>query len=242
MRVSLFVTCLGDSFYPDVALSVVKVLRRQGIEVDFPEAQVCCGQPGFNSGHHREALVVASGLVKAFAGAELIVTPSGSCASMVRHYYPRLFPDDHPLKPQADAFAKNVYEFSEFMTEVLGVESVGARLPGVATYHHSCHMSRGLGVTEAPVKLLKHVKGLKLVDLPYSQDCCGFGGTFAIKLKDISEAMVDEKVRHIQETGADFLIGSDMACLMNIAGRMHRLGMDIKALHVAQVLDPEVIA
>lgn len=236
MKASLFITCLADVFYPNVGMSVVEVLRRYGAEVDFPMEQTCCGQPAYNSGYHKEAKEAAKQCIEAFEASQYVVTPSGSCAAMVRHYYPELFKDDEIWNSRAESLAKKTYEFSEFLVQVLKVELDPTRLHAKATYHHSCHMSRGLGLKEEPGQLLSTVEGLQMEELPYCNDCCGFGGTFATKMSDISEKMVDDKIRHIESTGAEILIGSDMGCLMNIGGRMGRNGKDIKVMHVAEVL------
>ncbi|MBP1935066.1 (Fe-S)-binding protein [Ammoniphilus resinae] len=236
MKVSLFITCLADVFYPKVGMNVVEVLRSYGVEVDFPQDQTCCGQPAFNSGYHKEARESARQLIKAFADSPMVVTPSGSCASMIRHYYPDLFKDEPEWKERAIELADKTYEFSEFLVHVLKVEDIEAKFPAHATYHHSCHMSRGLGLKGEPIKLLGQVEDLEMEDLPYCNDCCGFGGTFAAKMSDISEKMVDEKIKNIETTGADVLIGSDMGCLMNIGGRLRRLGKEVRVMHVAEVL------
>lgn len=237
MKASLFITCLADTFFPEVGESVVRVLRRFGVEVDFPPEQTCCGQPAFNTGYEREAAQVAAGLIRAFEGSEYVVAPSGSCAAMCRRYYPLLFKDDPTMLARVEAFNKKLYEFSEFLIHVLKVDDPGVEFRARATYHSSCHMMRGLGVREEPLRLLRAVKGLDLVDLPYSQDCCGFGGTFAVKMADISEAMLEDKLARVGETKADVLIGSDMACLMHLGGRLKRLGSSVRVMHVAQVLD-----
>ncbi|UFJ38934.1 (Fe-S)-binding protein [Brevibacillus humidisoli] len=236
MKVSLFITCLADVFFPEVGKSVVEVLERQGVEVDFPQAQTCCGQPAYNSGYQREAKEAAKQMIKAFASSQYVVAPSGSCAAMIRHYYPRLFEQEPEWRNQAEELAKKTYEFSEFLVRVLGAAELDACYPATAAYHQSCHMCRGLGIQEEPLKLLQSVEGLEQKELPYAQDCCGFGGTFASKMSSISEAMVDEKIRHLEETEASLLIGSDMGCLMNIAGRLQRTGKSIRAMHVAEVL------
>ncbi len=241
MRASLFITCLSDIFYPGVGKSMVKVLEQNGVELDFPEGQTCCGQPAYNSGYRSEARQAAEQMIRVFEESVYVVTPSGSCSAMIRHYYPQLFEDDPDLKRKAQQLADKTYEFSEFMIKVLKVEQdrIRAELRGTATYHHSCHMMRGIGVRDEPLQLLGMVRGLTLKELPYAEDCCGFGGTFSVKMSTISEAMVDEKVNHIVETGAEYLIGSDLGCLMNISGRLRRLGHEIKVLHVAEVLAGE---
>jgi len=236
LRVSLFVTCLIDAMYPQVGVSTVKLLRRLGVEVDFPKDQVCCGQPAMNSGYHDAAREAAAALIKAFAGSEYVVGPSGSCVSMIRHYYPVLF-KGHPLEKEAKAFAAKTFELSQFIVEVLGKDDLNAHFPGRATYHTSCHMTRGLGVVDPPLRLLRNVRGLELVDLPHREDCCGFGGTFAVKMADLSTAMADEKIDHASEVGAEYLVGSDMACLMHLGGRAERRGESIKVIHLAELLE-----
>lgn len=236
MRVSLFVTCLIDALYPQVGVSTVKLLRRLGVDVDFPTGQVCCGQPAFNSGYSDAAREAAAQLVRAFSGSEYVVGPSGSCVSMIHHYYPALF-DGHPLEAEAKALIDKTYELSQFIVDVLGVDDLNARFPGKATYHTSCHMTRGLGVVDPPMRLLRNVKGLELVDLPHKEDCCGFGGTFAVKMANLSTAMADEKLDFVAETTAEYLVGSDMACLMHLGGRAERRGMPTRVLHLAELLE-----
>lgn len=236
MNVSLFITCVSDMMFPKVGQSVVHLLRKYGCSVDFPEDQVCCGQPAYNSGYHSDAKKAAKQLIRSFEHSQYVVTPSGSCASMIRHYYPYLFATDEEWRDKAQDLVDKTYEFSEFMIKILGVNEIQAHFEGTATYHHSCHMMRGLGVNQEPLKLLNQIKGLQVTDLPYNQDCCGFGGTFATKMKEISEQMVDEKVEHILSTGATILVGSDMACMMNISGRMRRLGHTIQVYHVAELV------
>lgn len=235
-RVSLFITCLADVFYPQVGQSVVEVLERCGVSVDFPQKQTCCGQPAYNSGYHSEARLAAINTIEAFADSETVIAPSGSCVSMIRHYYPTLFQNDPEWQSQAIELANKTYEFTEYLVQVLGIQDLGAAFPAKAAFHSSCHMSRGLGLNEEPRQLLQKVEGLVVEDLPYCQDCCGFGGTFSAKMSEISEAMVDEKIKHFESTGASVLIGADLGCLMNIEGRMHRLGRTAEVLHVAEIL------
>ncbi len=237
MKVALFVTCIADQLYPDVGMSVVRVLRRHGCEVVFPEAQICCGQPALNSGYPNEARKVARRLIAAFADAEWVVSPSGSCCGMVRHYYPSLFGVDSGLQREAEALAGRMYEFSQFMVRVLGVEKLEGSFPHKVTYHPSCHGARLLGIREEPLALLRAIPDLELVPLPRAEDCCGFGGTFAVKLAPISAAIVDEKVAHVVETNTHYLVGTDLGCLMNIAGRMKVLGVSTEALHIAALVD-----
>ncbi|MFB9762454.1 (Fe-S)-binding protein [Ectobacillus funiculus] len=236
MKVTLFVTCLIDTFQPNVGKATVELLERLGCEIEFPESQVCCGQPAYNSGYVSEAKEVAKNMIRTFENAEYIVTPSGSCATMFQEY-PHIFHGDAKWEGRAKRLAEKTYELTQFIVEVLQVTDVGARLDGKATYHTSCHMTRLLGVKEAPFTLLSNVKGLQVENLPNAQNCCGFGGTFSVKMMQISEQMVDEKVQSVEQTGADYLIGADCGCLMNIGGRIERLGKEVKVLHIAEVLN-----
>jgi len=237
VRVSLFSTCLGDHLYPEVAMSVVRVLRRQGCDVDHPAGQTCCGQPAWNSGYPAEARKVATQLVRAFADSEHVVSPSGSCCGMIRHCYEALFEDDPGLRREAESLASRVYEFSQFMIQVLGVGRLTETFPHRVTYHPSCHGARLLGIKDEPLALLAAIGDLELVPLPRAEDCCGFGGTFAVKLAPISIAIVDEKIAHVRETDAHYLVGTDLGCLMNIAGRMQVLGVRVEAVHIAELVD-----
>ncbi len=235
VRASLMVTCLGDALYPRVGVATVRVLEALGVEVDFPAGQTCCGQPAFNSGYHDSARRSARAYLRAFAGSEHVVSISGSCAAMVRHQYPALFAG-RPEEQEAQALAARTFEFSQFLVDVLGVEALPVRRSGAVTLHHSCHTRRLLGVVEQPERLLAMVKGITYVPLPRARDCCGFGGTFAVKMPAISSAMVDEKVDHVLATGAGTLTGLDMSCLMNIDGRLRRRGADIHVKHLAEIL------
>ena len=237
MKVALFITCLADQLFPEVGESVVRVLERQGCEICFPPTQVCCGQPAFNSGYRAEARQVARVMLDAFEDADYVVSPSGSCSGMIAHYYPELFADEPELLERAQRLAAKVYEFSAFLVNVLGVTELGASFPGRATYHASCHGSRLLGVKNEPLALLGAVKKLELVPLPRCEDCCGFGGTFSVKLSELSSAMVDEKLEHVLETGAEYVVGTDLGCLMNIDGRLRRRGLPVRTVHLATVLD-----
>lgn len=236
MKVSLFITCLCDVMASDVGKDTVEILERFGCEVDFPESQTCCGQPAYNSGYVTKAKESMKQMMKAFKHSEYVVSPSGSCVAML-HEYAHLFKDDPEWKEVAQELANKSYELTQFLVDVLGVEDVGASFSGKITYHRSCHMTRLLGVTEAPYKLLKSVKGLEIVDLPLCEDCCGFGGTFAVKQPSISEQMVKEKTEHIVETGADYVVGGDMGCLMNIGGRLSRDDRQVTALHITKILN-----
>lgn len=236
MKVSLFMTCLNDAIYPRVGSAVVGLLERYGIEVDFPKTQTCCGQPAFNSGYWKEARESAKTLLEAFDDSDFVISPSGSCTSMIHHYYPKLFEDDAVLLEKANRLVEKTYEFSQFVVNVLGVENVGAQFPHKVTYHPSCHGTRLLGVKDEPMTLLNNVEGLELLPLPFSEDCCGFGGTFAVKMSDISGAMVQEKAEHVMSTEAEVLVGLDMSCLMNISGSLLYRGDKIRVMHVAELL------
>ncbi|MFS0723340.1 (Fe-S)-binding protein [Paenibacillus sp. 1P07SE] len=237
MKVSLFITCLADNLYPEVVESVARILTDYGCEVDFPEAQTCCGQPAFNSGYQDEAREVSRQLIRAFEHSDYVVSPSGSCTGMVHHFYPYLFRDEPEWAAKAEALVGKMYEFSQFLVNVLGVDDVGASFPHKVTYHPSCHAMRLLGVKEEPMKLLSSVSDMSYVELPKREDCCGFGGTFAIKMADMSEAMVCEKAGHVCQTGAEVLVGTDMGCLMNIGGRLNKEGKPVRVMHLAQLLE-----
>jgi L-lactate dehydrogenase complex protein LldE len=235
VRASLMVTCLGDALYPRVGVAAVRVLEALGVSLDFPAGQTCCGQPAYNSGFQDDARRSARAFLRAFRGGEHVVSISGSCAAMVREHYPRLFAGE-PEEAEALALAARTYEFSQFLVDVLNIEALPVRHAGVVTLHHSCHTRRLLGVVEQPERLLGMIEGLRYVPLPRSQDCCGFGGTFAVKMPAISAAMVDEKVDNVLATGAGLLAGLDMSCLMNIEGRLRRRGSAMLVQHLAEVL------
>lgn len=236
---SLYVTCIVDQLYPQVGISVVRVLRKLGVNVDFPPDQTCCGQPLFNSGFNTQARRLASRVLRSFGDAEYVVVPSGSCAAMMRVFYPELFEDDPELHRRAQQLSAKVYEFSEFLVKVLQVSDVEVAGSGIATYHPSCHLLRELGVREEPQKLLSQVDGLDLTDLPERESCCGFGGTFSVKYPHISEGMLEEKVNNVLATGADTLVSCDMSCLMHIGGALSRQERQVEVKHLAQVLDQE---
>ncbi len=235
MKVSLLVTCIGDVFFPEVGLATVKLLRRLGVEVDFPKAQTCCGQPHFNSGYHNEAREIARHTIRTFANGQTVVTPSGSCAAMVKLEYPELFHDDLVWHERAADLARRTHELSDFLVNVLKVEDVGARYPSKVTYHMACHL-RGLGLMTEPERLLRQVKDLELVDLERSDECCGFGGSFSVRYPGISGAMVRDKANFIEQTGADAVVATDSGCLMNIAGYLRRHKSRVRAVHLAEVL------
>lgn len=236
MKVSLFITCLSDALYPRVGEAMVRILARYGIEVHFPEAQTCCGQPAFNSGYWDEARTSAQTLIHAFADSDYVISPSGSCTGMIHHYYPKLFENDPQLLAKANALREKTYEFTQFLVNVLGVTDLGAVFPHKVTYHPSCHGSRLLGIKQEPLQLMEQVQGLDLVPLPFAEDCCGFGGTFAVKMSDISGAMVTEKADHVLETEAEVLVGLDLGCLMNISGNLRFRGKPVRVMHLAELL------
>jgi len=221
--------------FPSVGEAMVRLLERLGVRVDFPEGQTCCGQPAFNSGYWADARAAARTLLDAFDDSDFVVAPSGSCVCMIRHYR-ELFRDDPERLEQAERLREKTYEFSQFLVRVLGVRDLGAFFPHRVTYHPSCHGSRLLGIGDEPLELLSAVRGLEFVPLPMAEDCCGFGGTFAVKMANISGAMTDEKAEHVLETEAEVLTGLDMGCLMNIGGRLRRKGANIRVMHLAELL------
>lgn len=236
MKVSIFITCLSDAIYPQVGEAMSRILACQGVKLHFPEVQTCCGQPAFNSGYWDEARASARTLLEAFDDSDFIVSPSGSCTGMIHHYYPSLFKDDPVMLTKAREFSGKIHEFSQFLVNVLGVTDIGAHFPHKVTYHPSCHGTRLLGIKEEPRQLLANVKGIEFVELPFAEDCCGFGGTFAVKMSEISGAMVEEKVQHVIETEAEVLVGMDMGCLMNIGGRLRYEGKQVRVMHLAELL------
>ena len=229
------ITCLGDVFFPDAGVATVRLLRRLGVEVDFPPAQTCCGQPHFNSGFHDEARKLARHTIAAFATGRPVVTPSGSCAAMVKLEYPHLLHDDLAWHGRAEDLARRTHELSDFLVNVLGVEDVGARYEARATYHMACHL-RGLGLRDEPLRLLRHVRGLELLPLERADECCGFCGSFAVRYPGISGAMVGDKAAFIEKTGAEVVVATDAGCLMNIGGCLHRRGDRVRTAHLAEVL------
>ncbi len=235
-RVTLFVQCLVDGIYPEVAHSVVKVFERLGLDVECPTDQTCCGQPAYNTGYHKEAAVAARRFIEIFESADVVVCPSGSCVDMVRHHYPALFAEDLPWQARAVAVSAKTFEFSEYLVDVLRVSDLGSKFRGRVTYHDSCHLSRRLGVAQQPRTLIEGIAGAELVEMADSNRCCGFGGTFSVKYPDISGAILSDKVERILDTGAEAVVGCDMSCLMNIGGMLSRRNANVKALHIAQLL------
>jgi L-lactate dehydrogenase complex protein LldE len=238
MRVALMVTCINDAMFPDVGKAVVTVLRRLGVDVDFPTAQTCCGQPMVNTGYLDEAVPVVRSFVRAFDGYDAVVTPSGSCAGSARHQHSIVArrSGDAGLAAAVEEVSPRVHELSEFLVDVLGVEDVGASFPHSVTYHPTCHSLRMLGVGDRPERLLRAVRGLRLLDLPRAEECCGFGGTFALKNADTSVAMGADKARHVRETGAEVLVAGDSSCLMHVGGVLSRQRAGVRVMHLAEVL------
>jgi L-lactate dehydrogenase complex protein LldE len=235
-RVSLFVTCIVDQLYPKVGLAMADVLERVGCQVDFPEEQTCCGQPAFNTGYRREAADVARHFLRVFRDAEYIVIPSGSCAAMIQHHYAELFAREPEWLEQVHRIEPRVWEFTKFLTEVAHVEDVGARFEHSVTFHDSCHALRELGVKEGPRRLLAKVRGLTLKEMANSEECCGFGGTFSVKFPEISGGMARTKLDGIAASGAEYVVGVDASCLMQLQGALSRSGMPVRTMHIAEVL------
>lgn len=234
-RIALFVTCLVDSIAPDIGFATLAVFDKLNIKLEVPMKQMCCGQPGYNVGYQKDTVKVALALYKEFKAYDYVVSPSGSCVSMIRNFYPDLL-KEHLKKAEIEAFAGKFYELSEFIVDVAGIREVTGKLDKQITYHSSCHMTRGLGAKSQAVSLLNGIEGLDLVPLPCGEECCGFGGMFSVKLPEMSTAMVDEKIKHIGETGAKTVVSGDYSCLMNIQGRMDRLDKNIAAEHYIQTL------
>jgi L-lactate dehydrogenase complex protein LldE len=234
-KVSLFIPCFVDQLSPQVGMDVVHVLRRIGYEVDFPEAQTCCGQPAFNTGYWDEARPLAERFVRIFGSAEAVVSPSGSCTTMVRTFYPELLAGS-PLHDDAVKLGQRVHEFTQFLVKVAKVTDVGASFPHKVTIHDSCHGLRELHLKQEPRELLKNVRGLELVDLPYGEECCGFGGAFSVKYAMISAAMGDTKAGNIEKSGAEYVTAADPSCLMHIEGILRRKKSNARTIYVASIL------
>jgi L-lactate dehydrogenase complex protein LldE len=235
MKVSLFIPCLTDQFFPRVGLNLVKILKKAGASVDYPMEQTCCGQPAFNSGYHEEAIELAERFLRVFRQAEYIVAPSGSCTSMVKIFYPEIVLD-HNLSELLHEVVSKTYEFSEFLVNVMGITDLGARFPHKVTYHDACHLLRELKVKHPPRELIRHVRDIQFVEMENSEDCCGFGGTFSVKFPEISTAMAEDKARAIVASGAEYVVANDSSCLMQIAGYLSRKGLAAKPLHLAELL------
>jgi L-lactate dehydrogenase complex protein LldE len=237
-RASLMVTCLGDLFFPHVGIAIVRVLRKLGVTVDLPADQTCCGLPLFNSGYHAEAAAVARRTAALFRDSEHVVVPSGSCAWMVKHEYPGLLAGAG-LAREAEDLAARTHEFSQFLVRVLGVTEFSSTVPGRVTYHDSCHLLRGLHESESPRTLLGKLRGAELVPLGGADECCGFGGSFAVRLPEVSAQILAKKVANVEATGADCLVACDAGCLMQMGGGLTRRRSKVRAVHLAELLGGE---
>lgn len=238
MRVALFITCFNDTLFPQVGQATVALLERLGHAVDFPEAQTCCGQMHYNTGYQREAVPLVRHFVRVFGAAEVVVAPSASCVGMVRELYPKAaaLAGDGGLEAAVGELVPRVLELSEFLVKRCAVEDVGAYFPHRVTYHPTCHSLRVLHLGELPLRLLRAVKGIELVELPNADECCGFGGTFAVKNADTSIAMLDDKARDVLETRAEVLCSADTSCLLHIGGGLHRRRAGVRTMHLAEIL------
>lgn len=235
MDVQLFVPCFIDQLYPHTAFNMIKVLEKLGCNVHYNTNQTCCGQPAFNAGFRDEARDVGQKFLTDFTGADYIVSPSASCSGFVKNYYPLLF-DNSSLHNDVKDTGKRLFEFSTFLTDVLEVEDVGAEFHGKATYHDSCAALREMHIKEGPRRLLQYVKGLELVEMNDVETCCGFGGTFAVKFEAISVAMGEQKLVNARNTGAGYIISTDMSCLMHLDGIIKNKGLNMHTMHIADVL------
>lgn len=235
MNVQLFIPCFVDQLFPETGFNMVKVLEKLGCNVSYNSNQTCCGQPAFNAGYRDECRSVATKFVKDFQVYDYIVAPSGSCTGFVRNYYSKLF-DNSATHNEVKLLRKHMFEFTEFLTQVLGVTDLGATLNGVATYHDACGALRECGIKEGPRQLLSKVKGLELREVGDSEVCCGFGGTFSVKFEAISIGMGEQKVLNAIESGAEYLISTDLSCLMHLDGYIRKHGHSIKTMHIADVL------
>jgi len=235
VNVHVFIPCFIDQLYPTAGFNTIKVLEKAGCNVTYNPDQTCCGQPAFNAGYWGESREVCNKFINDFSGAEHIVVPSASCAGFIKNYYSKIY-DNASNQKDTKGFQEKVYELSDFLVNILKVEDLGAQFEGVATYHDSCAALRECKIKTEPRKLLENVKGLKLIELQDNETCCGFGGTFAVKFEAISVAMGEQKVQHIVDTKADYLISTDLSCLMHIGGVMEKMEIPVKSLHLADVL------
>ena len=237
MKVALFVTCLVDQLCPNIGMATVDVLRRTGCEVTFDERQTCCGQPAFNTGYRNEARKFARRFIEIFesSDADAIVSPSGSCTAMVKHFH-QLFPDEPEWAERGKNIAARTYELSSFLVNVLGINEVGAVSNCKATWHDACHGLRDLCIYDEPRRLLNKVQGIEFVEMENSDVCCGFGGTFSVKYPEISGGILDNKIEMIEKSGADTVVACDASCLMQIGGRLSRIGSKVQTKHLAEIL------
>ncbi|WP_369182824.1 (Fe-S)-binding protein [Streptomyces sp. Y1] len=238
MRIALFITCFNDTMFPGTGRAVVTVLERLGHTVEFPQEQTCCGQMHFNTGYRPEAVPLVERFARTFADYDAVVTPSPSCVGMIRDGHPVLAAQygSPALQRRTTEVAPRVHEFTEFLTDVLGVTDVGARFPHKVAYHPTCHSLRGLRLGDRPHRLLRAVEGIELVDLPAADSCCGFGGTFALKNAETSGAMLADKARAVLDSGAEVLCAADNSCLMHIGGGLSRQGSPVRGVHLAEIL------
>ncbi|WP_433373896.1 (Fe-S)-binding protein [Actinoplanes sp. CA-142083] len=236
MRIALFATCLADTMFPAAAKATVLLLERLGHEVVFPAGQTCCGQMHINTGYQKDALPLVRRHVQTFEAFDVVVAPSGSCVGSVRHQHAMVAAGEPALAARATSVASRTFELSELLIDVLGVEDVGAYFPHRVTYHPTCHSLRVLRVGDKPMRLLRNVRGLDLVELPAAEQCCGFGGTFSVKNADTSTAMLADKMRHVLGTGADVCTAGDASCLMHIGGGLSRLRTGVRTVHLAEIL------
>jgi L-lactate dehydrogenase complex protein LldE len=235
MRVSLFIPCITDQFYPEVGIATAQLLQKFGAQVIYPGDQTCCGQPAFNSGYHDDARKLAERFVRIFSDAEYIVAPSGSCVSMVKVFYEHLALTSG-VQNELHELKSRIFEISEFLVKILNIEETGASFPHAVTYHDACHLLRELGISEAPRKLIRSVKNIQFYEMPESARCCGFGGTFSVKFPEISVVMGEDKIKSIQQSGAEYVIADDSSCLMHIDGLLRRQNIPLKTMHIAQLL------
>ena len=234
----LFMTCLVDSFFPDVGEAMVDVLTRAGVDVEFPHDQTCCGQPPFNAGLRAEARPMAEQTIRVFESAKGdVVIPSGSCAHMIRLNYEELFADDPVWLPRAKALASRTFEFTEYLVDVLGVTDFGAHWDGPLTYHPTCHLHRGLGIDRQPKELLANIHGAQIIELPEVQDCCGFGGIFSVEHPELSAEMLKRKIGNLEKTESPTLVVADAGCLMHIQGGLKRQKKNQRVVHIAEILN-----
>jgi len=236
MRVSLFIPCIADTVVPEVGEATARVLERLGLELDYPADQTCCGQPAFNTGLWEDARRVARQFLSAFENSEVIVSPSGSCVSMIRNHYEKLFAEDTRDLERARVIGERTFELTEFLVKQLGVTELGASFSGKVTFHDSCHLNRELGIKEEPRTLVRAVKGVELVEMPDSERCCGFGGTFSVKFPEVSSAMARRKAESIEACGTDTVVVCDPGCMIQIKGYLSRQGSGVQVMHIAELL------
>ncbi len=235
-KITLFIQCLIDSLYPEVGQAMVEIFRKLHMNMDCPVDQTCCGQPAFNSGYRQAAKIAAKRFIEIFQDAEIIICPSGSCVYMVRHHYPELFKDQPEWLNRVQNVKDKIFELTEYLVDILGVEDLGATYNGKITYHDSCHPLRGLGIQQQPRKLIRNVQGAEFIEMKNADKCCGFGGAFSVKYPEISTAILEDKVKNIVDSGVDMIVGVDISCLMNIQGLLSRKKSKVKVMHIAELL------